>query len=84
MSWVSYYGDITERQVQNGARVIFENYTHLARHNNKLSPKGKEFAETAEFLEMSRENSSRRSSGCRRYPKQAANAWRRKRRLSTH
>ncbi|KRR29112.1 hypothetical protein [Bradyrhizobium retamae] len=57
MSWVSYYGDITERQVQNGARVIFENYTHLARHNNnnKLSPKGKELAETAEFLEMSRE-----------------------------
>jgi hypothetical protein len=55
MSWVSYYGDITERQVQNGARVIFENYTYLARHDNKLSPKGEELAETAEFLEMSRE-----------------------------
>jgi hypothetical protein len=55
MSWVSYYGDITERQVQNGARVIFENYTYLAGHNDKLSPKGEELAETAEFFEMSRE-----------------------------
>jgi hypothetical protein len=54
-NWVSYYGDITERQVQNGARVIFENYTYLAKSDNKLSPKGEELADTAEFFEMSRE-----------------------------
>lgn len=55
MGLISLQADITERRAQNGARVIFEDYTYLAERDCKLSPKGEELAETAEFLEMTRE-----------------------------
>jgi len=55
MSRVSYLDDITERRAENRASVIFENYTYLAKSDRKLSPKGEELAETAEFFEMTRE-----------------------------
>jgi hypothetical protein len=52
MGLSSLLDTITERRVENNASVIFEDYTYLAKTNRKLSPKGEEIAETAEFLEM--------------------------------
>jgi hypothetical protein len=55
MSLVSLQGDIVERRVQDGARIIFENYTYLAERDRRLSPKGEELAEIAESLGITRE-----------------------------
>ncbi|KJC50003.1 hypothetical protein UB31_15150 [Bradyrhizobium sp. LTSP849] len=48
MSLVSYLADITERRVQDGAHIIFDDYNHVAKYDHKLSPQGQELVELAE------------------------------------
>jgi hypothetical protein len=55
MSLVSLEADIVERRVQDGARIIFENYTYFAPNDSRLSPRGEELAETAEEFGTTRE-----------------------------
>jgi hypothetical protein len=55
MGLPSLLSDIIERRAQNGARVVFEDYTYFAANDSKLSPKGEELAETAEEFGMTRE-----------------------------
>ena len=55
MGLPSYLDYITERRAENGARVIFENYTYLAANGSRLSPRGEELAEIAEEFGMTRE-----------------------------
>lgn len=55
MGLVSYLADITERRVQDGAGIIFDDYNHVAKCGHKLSPQGQELVELAEEWGTTRE-----------------------------
>ena len=84
MSLASSQADIIERRVQNGARVIFEDYTYYAERDCKLSPKGEELAEAAECFGMTREKLIALRQWHKKRRKDVVNDWRGKRRSSTH
>lgn len=55
MSLASLQADVIDRRIQNGARVIFEDYTYYAERDCRLSPQGEVLAELAERAGMTRE-----------------------------
>lgn len=54
MSRVSLQADIIDRRIQNEAQVTFDNLTHRAKTDNRLSLQGQKIAELTDAVEMTR------------------------------